>query len=148
MLRPYKLRSTLPSALFPIARRGRNLHLRHHSVGEPGLRCKLWKLNQLENHLPLTFRFDTAQRAIGEMHGSGGREETLRPQLDFFGIEMQSDVSHLGSYGPVSALVSFPAIIQITTQFITGPMDIGFDRPQGQVQRFGDFLVGIPLHVA
>ena len=125
-----------------------NLHLRHHPISKPSARRKLRKLDQLENHLPFTFGFDTAERAIGEMHGPGGGEKTLRPELDFIGIEMHGDVSHWVSYGPVSALVSLPAIGEITTQFITGPMDIGFDRSQGQIQRFGDFLVGIALDVA
>jgi len=125
-----------------------DLHLRHHPISEPSGRRKLGKLNQLENDLPFTVGFDTAERAISEMYGPGGRQKTLRPELDFIGIEMHGDVSHLVSYGPVSALVSLPAIVEITTQFITGSMDIRFDRSQGQVQRFRDFLVGIPLHVA
>jgi len=134
--------------LFPAARCSRNFHLRHHSIRESRSRRKLWKLNQLQDDLPFTVGFDTAQRAIGEMHGPGGRQKTLRPELDFIGIEMHGDVSHLGSYGPVSALVSLPAIVEITTQFVTGSMDISFDRSQGQIERFRDFLVGIALDVA
>ena len=134
--------------MLPVSRWSRDLHLRHDPICESGARRKLWKLDQLENDLPLTFRFDTAKRAISEMHGSGGRQKTLRPKLDFLGIEMHGDVSHWVSYGPVSALVSVPAIFEKPTQFITGPMDIGFDRPEGQVQRFRNFLVGIALDVA
>src|SRR6266566_3404724 len=109
----------------PVARWRVNLHLRHHAVSKPGIRRKFGELDQLENNFPLTFRFDTAERAIGEMHSPGGGQEALRPELDFIGIEMHGDVSHWVSYGPVSALVSLPAIVEITTQFITGPMDIG-----------------------
>ncbi len=105
------------------------------------------KLHQLEHDLPFTFGFDTAERAIGEMHRPGGGEKTLRPELDFVSGEMHSDVSHWVSYGSVLGLVSLPAIFQITTQFITGPMDISFDRPQGEVERVGDLLVRIPLHM-
>jgi len=125
-----------------------DLHLRHHSISEPSGRRKLGKLNQLENDLPFTVGFDPAERAISEMHSPGGGQEALRPELDFIGIEVHGDVSHLGSYGPVSALVSLAAILKITTQFITGSMDIRFDRSQGQIQRFRDFLVGIALDVA
>src|SRR5438445_8745551 len=98
--------------------------MRHHATTEPHARRKLRKLHQLENDLPFTFGFDTAERAIGEMHGPGGGAKTLRPELDFVSSEMHGDVSHLLSYGPVAALVSLPAICQITTQFIAGSMAI------------------------
>ncbi len=149
MLHGYIATSTTSlSVLFPAARCGRNLHLRHYPISKPGFRRKFGKLNQLENDLPFTVGFDTAEGAISEVHSPGGGQEALRPELYFIGIEMHGDVSHLGSYGPVSALVSLPAILEITTQFVTGSMDIGFDRSQGQIQRFRDFLVGIPLDVA
>src|SRR5438093_1075661 len=122
--------------------------MRHHPIGEASARRKLRKLNQFENNLALPFGFGPAEGAISKVHGPGSGKETLRPELDFVGSEMHGDVSHWVSYGPVSALVSLPAIGEIATQFITGPMDIGFDRSQGQIQRFGDFLVGIALDVA
>ena len=121
--------------------------MRHHPIGEASGRRKLRKLNQFENNLALPFGFGPAEGAISKVHGPGSGKETLRPELDFVGSEMHGDVSHWVSYGPVSALVSVPAIFQITTQFITGPMDIGFDRAQRQLQCGRDFLIGIALDV-
>ena len=105
------------------------------------------ELHQLENDFALSVGFDPAERAIGEVQRPGGREKTLRPELDFLGCEMHGEVSHWVPYGRGLGPVSVPAVFQVTTQFITGPMDISFDRAQGQVQSFGDFLVGIPLDV-
>ncbi len=121
--------------------------MRHHPIGEASARRKLRKLNQFENNLALPFGFGPAEGAISKVHGPGSGKETLRPELDFVGSEMHGDVSHWVSYGPVSALVSVPAIFQITAQFITGPVDISFDGPQGQIQGVRDLLVGIPLDV-
>src|SRR6266568_8085340 len=148
MLRPYSLRVRVRSPLAgPVARGRMNLHLRHHAIGEPGTRRKLRKLDQLQNDLALPVGFDAAERTIGEVDRPGGGQKPLRPELDFVGSEMHEDVSHWVSYGLVLSLVSVPAIFQITTQFITGPMDISFDRAQGQIQGIGDLLVGIPLDV-
>src|SRR6266852_5998232 len=84
----------------PVARRRRNLHLRHHAISEPRARRKLRKLHQLKNDLPFTFGFDAAERAIGEMHSPGGGQQALRPELDFIGIEVHGDVSHFGVLRP------------------------------------------------
>src|SRR5436309_3394440 len=99
MLRPYYLSIARSSALrHPVARRRRNLHLRHHAIGEPGARSKLRKLDQLEHDLPLALGLSAAQGAIGEMHRLGGRQEALRPELDFVSSQVLGDVSHWVSY--------------------------------------------------
>ena len=146
MLRPYIPLGSIALGL-PIPRRRRHLHLRHHPVSKPGTRSKLRKLDQLEHNLTLALGFSAAQGALGEMHGPGGGEKALRPELDFVSSEMHGDVSHWVSYGPVLGLVSVPAIFQITPQFITGSVDIGFDGAQGQIQRVRDLLVRVPLDV-
>src|SRR2546426_10005775 len=51
------------------------------------------------------------------------------------------------SYGLRLGRVSLTAPFQVAAQFITGPMDIGLDRAQRQLQCGRDFLVGIALDV-
>src|SRR2546425_910737 len=78
----------------PITRWRRNLHLRHHSIGETGARRKLRQLDQLENHFALALGLDTAKRAIGQVHRPRGGKQPLRPKLDFVSREMHGEVSH------------------------------------------------------
>src|SRR5204862_368512 len=142
-----RLSTVVLSTVSPISRRSRDSHLSHHPVSKPGFRCELEKVDQLENHVALALGLGEAQGAVGKMHGSGGGEETLRPELDFVGCEMHGGVGHWVSYGPVQAPVSVSAIFQITTQFITGPMDIRFHGSQREFEGVRDLLIGIPLHV-
>jgi hypothetical protein len=97
----------------PISRRGRDFHVRHDSIRKAGLRRKLRKLDQLEKDFALALRFDAAQRAVSKVHGPGGREQPLCPELDFIDCEMHGDVSHWVSYGLVLGLVSVSAIFQV-----------------------------------
>src|SRR6266566_3264991 len=78
----------------PISRRRRNLHLRHHAIGETGARRKLRQLDQLENHLALAIGLDTTQRAIAQVHRPRGGKQPLRPKLDFVGSEVHGEISH------------------------------------------------------
>src|SRR5215510_9755332 len=114
----------------PVPGRRRNPDLCYHPIGKPRARRELRQLNQLENDLALALGFNAAERAVGEVHRPGGGEKPLRPQLDFVGSEVHGDVSHWVSYGSVPGLVSLAPIFQITAQFVTGAMDIGFDGPQ------------------
>ena len=148
MLRPY-LFAPGPAVLRrPVSRGRRHLYLSHHPIGKAGRRREARQLHQLQNHPALSISLDSAERAVGKVHRLGGREQPLRPELDFIGGEMHGEVSHWVPYGLGFAPVSVPAIFEINPQFITGPMDIGFDRAQRQFQRVGDFLVGIPLDVS
>ena len=39
-------------------------------------------------------------------------------------------------------------MLQRAAQFVTGAVDIGLHCAEGEVEDLGDFLVGVPLHMA
>src|SRR5439155_22864065 len=51
-------------------------------------------------------------------------------------------------YGLEESPLSVATILETSPQFVAGPMDIGLYRAQRQIQRLGDLLVRIALHMA